>query len=309
MMDPSTQHLGVFTPLGYEVTLGIAACMLFIGFLLCYLGRKYVKFSLFVFGFIFGAFLMLWAIQNIPGIANETLLIISGISGIIFGSLCVCILRVGQAAIVGGCAFTLVIGFMNSGIANLIGSNLILWIMLFIVLLILSYIAYKAYEIVAAIATSISGALIIVVCGCFLLNIPFNVMKAVTDPKTILCPTFACAGFMIVWFLISLSGYLVQTRFFKKDKEDDGSNGSSIRNSYDDDFGIGESTSSKLYGRKKSLAKRKAIALKKLSQKAKAKGDRKKKQRTRRGKDGKSKKYKKLSLKNKDNDDEELDLV
>ena len=32
------------------------------------------------------------------------------------------------------------------------------------------------------------------------------------------------------------------------------SNGSSIRNSYDDDFGIGESTSSKLYGRKKSLA-------------------------------------------------------
>ena len=96
MMDPSTQHLGVFTPLGYEVTLGIAACMLFIGFLLCYLGRKYVKFSLFVFGFIFGAFLMLWAIQNIPGIANETLLIISGISGIIFGSLCVCILKVGQ---------------------------------------------------------------------------------------------------------------------------------------------------------------------------------------------------------------------
>ena len=52
-MDPSTQQLGVFTPLGYEVTLGIAACMLFIGFLLCYLGRKYVKFSLFVFGFIF----------------------------------------------------------------------------------------------------------------------------------------------------------------------------------------------------------------------------------------------------------------
>ena len=110
---------------------------------------------------------------------------------------------------------TLVIGFMNSEL-HLIGSNLILWIMLFIVLLILSYIAYKAYELVAAIATSISGALIIVVCGCFLLNIPFNVMKAVTDPKTILCPTFACAGFMIVWFLISLSGYLVQTRFFQK---------------------------------------------------------------------------------------------
>ena len=69
---------------------------------------------------------------------------------------------------------------------------------------------------------------------------------------------FACAGFVIVWFLISLSGYLVQTRFFKKDK-DDGSNGSSIRNSYDDDFGIGESTSSKLYGRKKSLAKEKQL--------------------------------------------------
>ena len=248
---------------------------------------------------------MLWTIQNIEGITNEALLIVSGISGIVVGSLCVCILRVGQAAIVAGCAFTLVIGFMNSGIASIIGSNTILWIVLFLSMIILSFLAYKVWEVVAAVATSISGALVVVVTSCFLLNIPFNVMKAVTDPKSILCPGFNCAGFIIVWFLISLSGFIVQTRIFKN-KDDDGN--SSISNSYDGDLDIGESSSSSLYSRKKMLEKRKATALKKITEKAKNRGE-KNRRRSHRGKDGKSKKYKKLKLNLNDDEEEEMDVV
>lgn len=262
----SIESLGVFTPLGHTVTAAVTVVMLLLGFLLCFVGRKYIKFSLFVFGFCVGAFLVVWAAEAIPEFAAETVLIIAGIFGIILGSLCVCVLRIGQAAIVGGGAFTLGIGIMNSGVAAVVGSNIVLWVILIVALLMLLYLAYKVWEAAIAIATAISGALLIVVCSCFLLGVPVNVVKAVTAPSSILCPNFSCAGFTIAWFLLSLSGFTVQIRMSKQvdGKEDR----ASIKNTYDDIFEIGESASSSLHSRKVSLQKRKAVALKKLAKKA-----------------------------------------
>ena len=291
----SIESLGVFTPLGHTVTAAVTVVMLLLGFLLCFVGRKYIKFSLFVFGFCVGAFLVVWAAEAIPEFAAETVLIIAGIFGIILGSLCVCVLRVGQAAIVGGGAFTLGIGIMNSGIAAVVGSNIVLWVILIVALLMLLYLAYKVWEAAIAIATSVSGALLIVVCSCFLLGVPVNVVKAVTAPSSILCPNFSCAGFTIAWFLLSLSGFAVQIRMSKgvDGKED----GASIKNAYDDIFEIGESASSSLHSRKVSLQKRKAVALKKLAKKARDTSKKKKaNQRSSRKKGIDKQKYSRVEL-------------
>ena len=292
----SIESLGIFSPLGHAVTAAVTIVMLLVGFLLCFVGRKYIKFSLFVFGFCVGAFLVVWAAEAIPDIADETVLIVAGIFGIILGSLCLCVLRVGQAAIVGGGAFTLGIGIVNSGIATTIGSNIILWIILIVALLMLLYLAYKVWQTAIVVATSISGALLIVVCACFLLGVPVNIIKAVTAPSSILCPNFSCAGFTIAWFLLSLFGFAVQTRISKSD--DDGKdNLSSTTNSYDDVFAIGENVTSSLYSRKVSLQKRKAVALTKMAKKARGKSKKKKRnQQTSRKKSGKKQKYSKVEL-------------
>ena len=52
-----TESLGVFTPLGHTVTAAVTVVMLLLAFVV-FVGRKYIKFSLFVFGFCVGAFLL-----------------------------------------------------------------------------------------------------------------------------------------------------------------------------------------------------------------------------------------------------------
>ena len=291
----SIESLGVFSPLGHTVTAALTVVMLLLGFLLCFVGRKYIKFSLFVFGFCVGAFLVVWAAEAIPDIGAETVLIVAGICGIILGSLCLCVLRVGQAAIVGGGAFTLGIGIVNSGIATTIGSNIVLWIILIVALLMLLYLAYKVWETAIVVATSVSGALLIVVCACFLLGVPVNIVKAVTAPSSILCPNFSCAGFTIAWFLLSLFGFVVQIQMSKN--VDGKDNLSSTTNAYDDIFAIGESASSSLHSRKVLLQKRKAVALKKMAKKARDKSKKKKRNnRTSRKTGDKKQKYSKVEL-------------
>ena len=145
---------------------------------------------------------------------------------------------------------------VNSGIATTISN--IIWIILIVALLMLLYLAYKVWETAIVVATSVSGALLIVVCACFLLGVPVNIVKAVTAPSSILCPNFSCAGFTIAWFLLSLFGFVVQIQMSKNVDGKDNL-------SYDDIFAIGESASSSLHSRKVLLQKRKAVALKKMA--------------------------------------------
>ena len=211
------RDLGLLEPLGEDVVVGIAVCMIFVGLLLIYYGKKILKAVLFLSGFVIGSIAMAVLIGSIDEKADKTtVLVVSAICGLLGGGLCVCALTMGKGALAIGLALGLIIMLVNTGIISAIGSNTFLWVLLAIVVCGVLFLAYKTWEALLVVATASGGALIICFSALFLAEVPVHILRSIEDPRNILCQRASCAFSVVGWFLLTLTGIFVQLKLLKK---------------------------------------------------------------------------------------------
>lgn len=171
----------------FEVVLSI--CGMILGLLMAVLGTRVLRFSTFCLGFAMGAMLLALITAKITEGKDQTAaLIAGGVGGLVTGVLALCVAKVGKAVVGGGVAVLVVLLFVQSGLANKIGNNYVIWIALGVLVLLGAFMAFKFQEHLFVIATSFGGAFTFTLgLAQFIPHTNMSLVTFFSDPSSVMC--------------------------------------------------------------------------------------------------------------------------
>ena len=167
----------------------LAICGMVLGLLMAVLGTRVLKFSTFCLGFaLLGMLVATITAKITEGKDQNACLIAGGIGGLVGGVLAVCIVRVGKAVVGGGLAVLVVLLFVQSGLANKIGKNYVVWIALGVLLLLGVFLAFKYQDHLFVVVTAFGGAFTFTLgLAQFIPDTEMGLIRFFSDPSSVMC--------------------------------------------------------------------------------------------------------------------------